>query len=85
LQTDSIGNVGDAGMQPSIKCNLMPRGMFTRYVSDSLFALCKYPALINDLMTPPTPPHVTSILCGGAVCAPWVSYGVKLRKAFYWG
>lgn len=39
FQTDSIGNSGVAGVQPRIKCNLMLQGMFTCYVSDSLFAL----------------------------------------------
>lgn len=49
LQTDSIGVSGVAGVQPSIKCNLMLHGMFTCYVSDSQFALHEYPVLINDL------------------------------------
>ena len=53
LQTDSIGNSGVAGVQPSIKCNLMLQGMFTCYVSDSLFVLHEFPVLINDLMVYP--------------------------------
>lgn len=53
LQTDSIGNSGVAGVQPSIKCNLMLQGMFACYVSDSTFALHEFPVLINDLMAYP--------------------------------
>lgn len=53
LQTGSIGNSGVTGVQPSIKCNLMLQGMFACYVSDSPFALHKFPGLINDLMMYP--------------------------------
>ncbi len=53
LQTDDIWNSGVTGVQPSIKCNLMLQGMFMCYVSDSLFALHKYPVLINDLKAYP--------------------------------
>lgn len=47
-QTGSTGNSGDAGVQPSIKCNLMLQGMFTCYVSDSRLAFRECPVLIND-------------------------------------
>lgn len=39
FQTDNTGNSDVAGVQPSIKCNLMPRGMFMWYVSDPVFPL----------------------------------------------
>lgn len=49
-QTDSTGNSGDAGVQPSIKCNLLLRGMFMSYVSDSQLAMWEFPVLINDFI-----------------------------------
>lgn len=58
LQTDSFGNSGVAGVQPSIKCNLMLWGMFTCYVRDSPFALHEFPVPINDLMVSPPPSTV---------------------------